>query len=82
MGLIFLLLFVSQWFKQYSIYLAGDRKEKVGSALENGLVDICKINLVDRILYLCSNLWLLSLYVDVFPADFGIGIGASLGYLV
>ena len=40
MGLMFLLLFVSQWFKFYSLNLAGDRKDKVGTGLEKMLLSL------------------------------------------
>lgn len=80
MGLIFLLLFVSQWFKYYSLNLAGQRKGQIGTSLENALVEVSNNALIDRILHFCSNVWLLSMYMDAFPAK--TGFPAGIGNLV
>ena len=79
MGLIFLLLFVSQWFKYYSLNLAGQRKGQIGTGFENMLIDISANPLVDRILHLFSNVWLMSLYLNAFPGK--TGVPAGLGSL-
>ena len=79
MGLIFLLLFVSQWFKFYSLNLAGDRKGKVGSSFENMLVSVSSNSTIDRFLHICTNFWLICQYMEVFPAK--IGLPTELGNL-
>ncbi len=38
--LVFMSDFVSAWFKSYSIYLAGERKEQATNALENVITAI------------------------------------------
>ena len=72
MGLIFLLLFTSQWFKIYSKNLCGDRKDKVGTSLENTLVDIASIGWIERMLHIGSNFWLMCEYLKVFSTKTGL----------
>ena len=72
MGLIFLLLFTSQWFKIYSKNLCGDREDKVGTGLENTLVEACSIGFIERMLHFGSNLWLMCEYMKVFPKYAGL----------
>ena len=62
---MFLVLFCSRWFKVYSTYLAGERREWVGYETEHNIVDIANIPIIDRILHVTSNCWFLIQYLKV-----------------
>ena len=50
-GLIFLVDFVSKWFKQYSIYLAGERTEVVSNEAETRMLNLSQMRIVDLVIY-------------------------------
>ena len=50
-SLIFLLDFVSKWFRQYSIYLAGERKEAVSNEIETRMLELAYSRPIDIIMY-------------------------------
>ena len=62
-GLSFLLLFCSQWFKFYSLFLAGERRNRIGTKLEHVLCEHASSDFFDRVLNTCSNLWFLTNYL-------------------
>ena len=61
-GLIFLLLFVSRWFSVYSIFLAGERRDKVGLSIEHHISDIANSGVIDRVLHVATDFWCLIQY--------------------
>ena len=84
--LIFLIDFVSKWFKHYSIYLAGERKEVVSNDGETSFLNIAEMNAIDLVIYTQFNIWLSINYAYKFPAIFGpffpvFGMGESLGLM-
>ena len=50
-SLIFLVDFVSKWFKQYSIYLAGERTEVVSNEAETRLLNLAQMRIIDMVIY-------------------------------
>ena len=50
-SLIFLLDFVSKWFRQYSIYLAGERTEAVSNEIETRMLELAYSRPIDIIMY-------------------------------
>ena len=59
----FLIIFCSRWFKIYSTYLAGKRRDKIGSFIEHKILDIANSNVGDRFLYFGCNIFLLATYL-------------------
>ncbi len=83
-SLIFLIDFVSKWFKQYSIYLAGERTEVVSNEAETRMIELSQIRVVDLVIYWQVNFWLIVQYQYKFPAYFekffvALAISESLG---
>ena len=64
-GLMFLVLFTSRWFKIYSINLVGERRDKAGTQLETSICDFANAKYIDRLLHIATNLWCLSKYFGV-----------------
>jgi hypothetical protein len=55
---IFILDFVSSWFRVYSIYLAGPRTEKVSNGVENVILSIYRKNLLGNFLItILAEIW-------------------------
>jgi hypothetical protein len=55
---IFILDFVSSWFRVYSIYLAGPRTEKVSNGVENLVLSIYRKKIVGNfIITLLAEIW-------------------------
>jgi len=69
-GLIFLVDFISKWFKQYSIYLAGERAEVVSNEAETRMLNLAEMRIVDLVIYSQVNLWLAINYMQKFPSTF------------
>jgi hypothetical protein len=62
---IFMLDFVSSWFRVYSIYLAGPRTEKVSNWLENLILSIYRDNQIGHmIITLFAEVWVLAYFVE------------------
>lgn len=71
-GLMFLILFTSRWFKIYSINLVGERRDKAGTYLEQSICDFANAKYIDRLLNIATNLWCVSKYFGVISlADSG-----------
>lgn len=62
----FALIFCSRWFNYYSIILAGDRSDKIGTTVEHMLCDFATTPLVDRVFYVATNLFFYLMYVIQF----------------
>ena len=60
----FLTVFISRWFKIYSTYLAGNRRDKIGSFIEHKICDIANSLVGDRVLYFGCNIFLLANYLN------------------
>ena len=69
-GLIFLVDFVSKWFKQYSIYLAGERMQVVSNEAETRMLSLSQMRIVDLVIYSQVNIWLAINYMHKFPPVF------------
>ena len=69
--LIFLVDFVSKWFKHYSIYLAGERTDVVSNPAELRMLKLAQSMPVDLCIYNMSNNWLAIQYAYKFPHIFG-----------
>ena len=69
-SLIFLLDFVSKWFRQYSIYLAGERTEAVSNEIETRMLELAYSRPIDIIMYSQVNIWLAVNYMYKFPKIF------------
>ena len=69
-GLIFIVDFVSKWFKQYSIYLAGERADVVSNEAETRMLNLSQMRIIDLAIYVQVNLWLAVNYMHKFPAFF------------
>ena len=50
-SMIFLLDFVSKWFKQYSIYLAGERTEAVSNEVETRMLELAYSKPMEILVY-------------------------------
>ena len=57
--------FVSGWFKNYSIYLAGERSDEIGNAVESGIISLYTSSTVGRILIgLLSECFFIYEFID------------------
>jgi hypothetical protein len=55
---IFILDFVSSWFRVYSIYLAGPRTEKVSNGVENAILSIYREKILGNFLItILAEIW-------------------------
>jgi hypothetical protein len=61
--LLFLILFVSKWFKMYAFELAGERRAKVGYGIEFAITDFFNHPYVGRLFYSAVNLYFYSQYL-------------------
>lgn len=62
---IFILDFVSTWFRVYSIYLAGPRTEKVSNAVESKILDFYRNSLAGNFLITSlAEIWLATYMVQ------------------
>ena len=68
-GLIFLILFTSRWFKTYSINLAGERREEIGTKIEHHMSILSEFPTFNRVLNSTTNFWFLTEYLACFPAS-------------
>ena len=70
----FLLLFVSLWFKHYSVHLVGERRDKVGMRGELMICDFANHRAVDRVIHVGTHLWCLANYYGCFkqPNDLAV----------
>jgi hypothetical protein len=56
---IFILDFVSSWFRVYSIYLAGPRTEKVSNAIESAILSLYrKSNVGNFLITILAEVWI------------------------
>jgi hypothetical protein len=69
--LVFMSDFVSAWFKNYSIYLAGERSDEIGNAVENGLLSVYTSSTVGHLLIgLLSECFFIYEFIDFNFASF------------
>ena len=61
--IFFALIFSARWFKHYSLILAGERRDKIGTALEHLLCDFANVSLVDRVFYIATNVVFFTMYL-------------------